>query len=159
MNRLVEKALYVVLAITIISCASVAPMLPSASELQWTSYNNDRMGISLSVPTDFLVQEYEGDIFFRYHDRVALRITLTTTEDARKRGLWPISSPVADLTVAGHSAQEYVYDHYDGPVFDHFVAYVFDYQGQSLAVAFHTEQNELNSAQEQILNSLIFKAG
>ena len=157
MNSLLEKALYVVLAITIISCASIAPMLPSASELQWTTYSNDRMGLSLSIPTDFLAQEYEGDIFFRYQDRVALRITLTTTEDARKRGLWPINSPVASLTVAGHQAQEYVYDHYDGPVFDHFVAYVFDHRGQSLAIAFHTEQNELNSTQEQILNSLTLK--
>lgn len=157
MNSLLEKALYVVLAITIISCASVAPMLPSANELEWTSYSNDRMGFSLSIPSDFLVQEYEGDVFFRYHDRVALRITLTTTDDARQRGLWPVSSPVAELAVAGHQAQQYIYDHYDGPVFDHFVTYVFDHQGQSLAVAFHTEQNELNSAQEQILNSLSLK--
>lgn len=154
MNQIFEKSLYALFAIVIVSCATVAPMLPSEGDLQWTTFHSDRMGFTIDIPSDFLVQEYDGDIFFRYKEHMALRITLATPEVARAHGLWPISPPVGDVNMAGKGAKEYIYDHHDGPIYDHFVAFVVDHRGQSLALAFHTDQNELNSAQQRILDSL-----
>ena len=154
MNSIFEKALYAILAIVIVSCATTAPMLPSAADLQWTSFHSERLGITLEIPKEFVAQEYDGDLFFRYADHLALRITLSTPEEARRRGLWPSSPPVGNVTVAGQSAVEYFYDHYDGPIYDHYVAFVFAHRGQSLAIAFHSEQNELNSTQQRIVDSL-----
>ncbi len=154
MNGLLEKALYALLAIVIVSCATTAPMLPSAEAVQWTTYTNEKMAFSIDVPNDFNVQEYDGDIFFRYKDHMALRITFTTDLDSATRGLWGANLPVAQVTAANLPARKYIYDHYDGPVFDHFVAYIFDHRSQSLALGFHNEQDELNSLQQRVLDSL-----
>ena len=143
--------------LTFLGCQAHPPALPDASAVRWARYEHRPLGVRLDVPEVF-GKKYHGDEVAFTYNGTAARLVWVTEGEARRRGLWPLAEQGVPVTLGGRGGYRYAYDHPDGPVRSHTIAYVVPHRGRLLGLEFRTDADTLNTIGERMLKSLSFDA-
>ena len=141
------------LATMLAGCESPPPAWPAAESVTWATYARADVGFSVDYPKTFRPEQLGDDTVFYYNGFPIFRVLLVDEQAARERGLWVISRPVATLTLAGQTAQRYVYDHGDFVTYTPTIAYVVPHAGKQLGVEFRIDGVALNATAQHMLDS------
>ena len=143
-------------------CGGDGPQPIDPSGTEWLSYNDPRNGFLIKYPATYKVTPSQGgEVGFTGPDDVLnYRVVFADNDSGKKRGLWVSSDPVGSLTISSHTAQRYVYDHWDGPVYSKTAAYVFQVsESRMMGVEFRLDKNNkdgtLDPGQQIVLDSLV----
>ena len=139
------------------ACQAEAPALPDSATLTWVTYRHAPLGVRLDVPEAFGKKTYGDEVAFTYNGTVA-RLVWVTDGEARDRGLWPRAGHRAPATLGGRAGYRYSYEHPDGPVLSHTIAYVVPYRGRQLGLEFRTDADSVGPIGERMLKSFSFDA-
>ena len=145
------------LATILAGCRHDAPPPPAEGSFEWTTYSNEAIGYTMSIPDVYRIDE-EGDgeaVFFRRDGRVPVKVYLTDERNGRRTGLWPGEEPSGEIELDSRSGHLYEYDHWDGPFGSATRSYVVPHDGQELGLEFRSD-GELHAINQQILDSFTF---
>jgi len=141
-----------------LGCRSRAPENPEISDVNWQTYSNKNLNISLSYPDIYTVDENldAHGTLFRYGGHPVISLRFTDEHQGKKHGLWFGNQPEKSIELAGKQGLKYVYNHYDAIFYMRTISYVVDYRDKYLGLEFRTDNEELDEIQQRILNSLKF---
>ena len=133
------------------SCENTPPPALSIAKVEWATYNNERVGYKLQYPAAFnLKTDLNGkDLLLKHGGFPVMAINYTNENEAHDRGLWADHEPVGNIILANKKGKKYVYNYFNGPFFMRTLSYVIEYQSHFLAVEFRTENETIDSLQQQ----------
>ena len=156
MKRL-PKHLFFVLPLFILTsgCENKPPPSLSMASVRWVTYKNERVGYTLQYPVAYTLENSETsrDILFRHNGFPAMAINYTTKGEADERGLWADHEAAGKIKLAGQTGKQYIYNYYDGPFYMRTVSYVIELDSNFLALEFRTQNEKVDSLQQNILDS------
>jgi len=147
------------LAPILAGCRHDAPPPPAEGSFAWTTYTNEAVGYTISIPDVYAIDE-EGagaGVFLRWDGRVPVKVYLTDERNGRRNGLWPGEEPSGEIELDGRAGHLYEYDHWDGPFGSAMRSYVVPHDGKELGLEFRSD-GELHAVNQQILDSFTFTA-
>ena len=158
-NFLRASLVLVITATYFIGCRAPSPETLEAGTFEWAAYTDEQLGYSLEYPKIYaIIKQHDGkDVVFKQDGTTAFRVLFVTQEEGDSRGLWVESKPVENIEMSGRPGRRYVYDHFDGPVYSHTIAFVIDYRDRLLGIEFRTDENMLDEVQKRILDSFKFE--
>jgi len=122
--------------------------------VEWVTYRSDELGISFEHPEQWVAARHGNSIALEGDRATAVRVTVTSSDEARRRGLWGRTPIVRTERVGGLEYDFYRYRHYDGPVYVATLAFVTEYGGLDVGVEFRTRAEEPGPVERRILESL-----
>ncbi len=142
-----------------LGCRSRAPENPEISDVNWQTYSNANLNISLSYPDIYTVDEDRDahGTLFRYGGHPVISLRFTDEHQGKSHGLWFGNRPEKSIELAGKQGLKYVYNHYDAIFYMRTISYVVDYNDKYLGLEFRTDNQELDEIQKKILSSLKFR--
>ena len=159
-SRLTRYRLFgMIILFAVVGCKSAAPENPAIQEVTWQHYANHTVGVSLSYPDIYTVDE-DADVhgaLFRYGGHPVISLRRTDEHQGKKHGLWFGHKPDKSIQLGGRDGLRYLYDHYDGPFYMRTISYVVELEDDYVGLEFRTENEELDEIQNKILTSFKFE--
>lgn len=132
-----------------LGCQSKAPKNPDIADVNWQTYSNENIKISLTYPDIYEVDENldAHGALFRYGGHPVISLRFTDEHQGKSHGLWFGHKPEKSIELGGRNGLKYVYNHYDGPLYMRTVSYVVEHEDKYLGLEFRTENQELDEIQ------------
>ena len=142
-----------------LGCRSRAPENPEVGDVNWKTYSNTNLNISLSYPDIYTVDEDQDahGTLFRYGGHPVISLRCTDEHQGKKHGLWFGNQPEKSIELGGRRGLKYDYNHYDAIFYMRTISYVVDHQDEYLGLEFRTDNEELDEIQRKILSSFKFE--
>jgi hypothetical protein len=138
-----------------VACSSRPPEPLEPEGVTWTTYTDEELGFSLRHPSAWTPRRHQGTVVFVAASGAPMRVSLRSREEARRRGYWGRNEPVSTGQRGQTAGELFRYRHFDGPIFDPFLTWVVPHRGLELAVELYTRNQELDSVQSAIVDSLV----